>query len=139
MMCKRFPQSCALSGLWCSFYQTLNALFKQKRENKKSIDFVCFDSILIIFKTSEFLCFFNFIFDFLRYLTLAIVAIAALQYIPLKLNMIILKKDSLISTQSVTYQGRFFQKHNHYHHNHHTVHNTCPIRSSAFVSHTVFA
>ena len=53
--------------------------------------------------------------------------------------MIILKKDWLILTQSVTYYETCFQKYNHYHHNHHTTHNTYPIRTSAFASHTGFA
>ena len=49
----------------------------------------------MIFNNSEFLCLFNFIF-YSPYLMLAIVAIAAVYYISLKLNMAFLKNDEPI-------------------------------------------
>ena len=47
--------------LMCSFFQTLSTILKQKK--KISIFAVCFDKILVIFISREFLCMLNFIFD----------------------------------------------------------------------------
>ena len=50
-------KTCVLCVLWCSFSETLNDLFKrEKKKTFSSVYAVCFDSVLIISSSNEFLC-----------------------------------------------------------------------------------
>ena len=98
-MCKALCQACVQCRLFCSFSQNWNALFNENRKEKTSVYVICFDSVKIIFNSSQLSCLFNFIFHSPLYLLIAIVAIAAVQYISVKLNEIVLKTDYLILTQ----------------------------------------